>query len=660
MKNIQYIKVMIICVLMLALVSCTSTTETPYEPNVPEYNYIPEGKTSFEVSDIESGSALLTFDEKERVSHYEIKVSNYSDFQSDFTKTLISKESSYRLYFNDNSQIYVMAKAIAENGKSYDVSDVKTIVSPYANLVVGDDFSLGAIDDWTTINANISSDYHSLIVSPDGTSSELTIKKTFEVNLDLAEILEIKWITKNTNSKISAFMTIDEVRYDIVLDMSVISRGYVRFNLNELNMTGSKDIEITIMSEEGNIGFQLDYIRFIYESEHQLISDFQSIDKTNEFNTISLNNGYLNIQNDLEPSVISTPSSEVDFDPNELSILELYLSGYYPRDTIKLTISNSLDEQLYISDVMYITNYDGYFTFDLLALNITEDDTYTISYEISNEEVVIDMMQLIGESDNELIPVVYGQWIDGYSAYMTENDTIKLKSSTIYNYGDVRQTVTVDLGQTPIVFFDVAELFGAWSVKVVPEGAVSDIPVTSLAESQTGKSAYDLSQVLQSSDVTTFTFVIFVIGGYAGDQSAMLKMNPITFGNALSVISNTSDEVTSTVEYDMTTINVTDFRYIYIRVSEISKDAQWKLYLIDKNTNRRFEMKTSLEKKYTQRYNRSKVGFYIYDIYDITGFTGEMTFGLMIQVIGNDATVNIQDINFTTNNNIPNHIVSVY
>ncbi|MDI6452810.1 hypothetical protein [Peloplasma aerotolerans] len=656
MKKIVYMILMVLSLFSLAACQESETNET-YIPDVPNYQFEPSGDTSVVITEIESGSALLSFNELDRVSHYVVEVSKDIQFNKNSTVTIVALESQYRLFFDDHVTLYTRATAIAENGKTYGISEIQKIESKYAIYHTGDDFNLGTTTGWSVVNGKVESDFHSLIVQPTGEGTT-EISKTFEINPEDADFFQIRFLTKNTHSKISVTLIHDDQSYPVAVDMEQIQRGYLRYDLSEMNLAGLSNVTVHIKSEGNNRGFHLDYVKFIQEEEHEFISPMIEREMSNIYNELLIQNNKLIIRNDSEPTVIATPSTEVEFDPNELPILEMILTDYQPRDTIKLTITNSLDEVVYETETLFIQNVNGKLSFNLFELGLIEKDMYTISYVLSSDRVVISSMQLVGESELSF-DVVHGEWVDGFSAYIDQDNVIRLKETTIYNYGDIRKQVTVDLDQTPIVFFDVVSVTGAWAVKVIPDGASSDIYVAR-DNSKTGKVAYDISQILQAQGTTTFTFVVFVIGGFAADQSAALVMNPIRFGNALNIISNTSDEVISQVTYEVGDINLNDIGYIYIDVDKISSGAMWKLYVVNLENNRRYEMRTLLERKYPQRYFRSKEGRYIYDIKAITELEGIQNLGIMIEVIGNDGSVEINDILFTTNKNIPSKNNSSY
>lgn len=656
MKRIVYILLFIATLLGFSACQDDDVINT-YVPDVPNYAFEPSGTTTMRVTEIESGSALLTFNELDFVSHYIIEVSKSIGFSDNNTLSIVSTESTYRLFFDDHSTLFARVKAIAQNGMSYATSEVQKIEGKYAIYHAGDDFNLGTTTGWSVQHGELESDYHSLIVQPIG-NEPISLSKTFSVNPDEATYFQIRFITKNTESTISVSLEVNNTFYPVVSDIKQIQRGYIRYNLDSLNLSQITDVTVHIQSEGHNRGFQLDYVKFISEKEHVAMSEMINSEMENQYNELSIDHNQLIISNDQEPTVVATPSTEVDFDPMKLPILEIVLSGYLPRDTFKLAITNSNDEVLYETETLYIQNENGKFSYNLVELGITEKDLYTISYELSSNRVLIQTMQLVGESDLSF-DVVQGEWINGVSAFIDENNVIRLKESTIYNYGDIRKQVTVDLGTTPIVFFDVVSITGAWAVKVIPEGASSDIYVAR-DNNKAGKVAFDLSQILQSQDITTFTFEIFVIGGFAADQTAALVMNPITFGDALNIVSNTSDEVISKVTYDIGVINLDDFGYIYIDIEHVATNSMWKLYIVNLDNDRRYEMKTMLERKYPHRYYRSKEGRYVYDIKTITELSGEHNIGIMIEVIGNGGSLTINDIVFTSNKNIPSKNNSAY
>lgn len=634
----------------------TDNIET-YVPDVPDFVFDPSGTTSLAVSEVESGSALLTFNELDRVSHYVVEVSKNIQFSENATVSIVTTENPYRLFFDDNVALYTRVTAIAQNGQAYNVSSVQKIESKYASIYTGDDFTLGTTTGWMALNAKIESDFHSLIVQPLGTET-IELSKTFQINASEVDFFQIRFLTKNTLSKLSVSLIHQNTSYPVKVDMERIERGYIRFDLSSMNLVGLNEITVHIKSEGNNRGFQLDYVRFLKEETHTFVVPMIERTMANIYNEISIHDNKLRVQNDLEPTIVVTPSTEVEFDPLTLPILEIVMTNYIPRDTIQLTITNSLDQIVYQSDTLYIQNLNGKLSLNLVDLGITTKDLYTIGYLLSSNRVLISTMQLVGESELAF-DVVYGDWVDGVSAYINQNNEIRLKETTIYNYGDIRKQVTVDLNATPIVFFDVVAVTGAWAVKVIPDGASSDIYVAR-DNSKTGKVAYDLSQILQADGLTTFTFEIFIIGGHMADQSAALVMNPITFGNALNIISNTSDEVISQITYEVGSLNVDDLGYLTIDVARVSSGTMWKLYIVNLDNGRRYEMRTLLERKYPQRYFRSKEGRYVYDIKAITGLEGILNVGIMIEVIGNGGSVDINDIVFTTNKNIPSQNNSSY
>lgn len=655
MKNkVKLLNILVMIGAMIILVACTNEQDSdvlPYVPKLPEYSESPDIKLNLEVTQIESGSALLKTEDKSDAAYYVFEVSAFEKFPDLYTQKLTSLTSEYRLFFDDNSKLYVRAYAVTHSGYAYKNSDTKVILSKYASHVVLDNFSDTDIEDWDVKGARIQSDFHSLIVNPTEINTPVKISKTYLVDFDLAEIFEIKLATKNIDSQIKITLDIGDNSYEVVSHMATITKGYIRFNLETLHLEGNHPVKVTIISEGQNRGFQVDYIRFIYEREHQTTFPFITNNLDSNYNQIEVKNYSLNIKNDPEPTVSRDPNVEVNFNPSELPFLEISLTDYRPSDTLSLVIRNGLQEEVYSMQEAFIQNHQGAFSINLTAYDITEEDVYTITYILSHERVQVQSMQLVGASDVTVDVTKANNWVDGFGARMTDDNKIVLKP-TIYAYGDIRKTLTVDLGATPIIFFDVEAVSGQWAVKVIPEGAVSDMYVAP-DNSNTGISSFNIANILGAHEVTTFTLELFIIGSGPNDLNAFVQMNPIKFGNALSIVSEIPEGVESTVSYHVEGLNIDDVGYVYIDIELLTPKASWRLYLVDSESNRRFEMKTSLERKYTQRYSRTKSGKYIYDIKEITGLSGVRNFEVVIILYGNHSEANVHNIVFTHNNNIP-------
>lgn len=141
MKRIVYILLFIATLLGFSACQDDDVINT-YVPDVPNYAFEPSGTTTMRVTEIESGSALLTFNELDFVSHYIIEVSKSIGFSDNNTLSIVSTESTYRLFFDDHSTLFARVKAIAQNGMSYATSEVQKIEGKYAIYHAGDDFNL--------------------------------------------------------------------------------------------------------------------------------------------------------------------------------------------------------------------------------------------------------------------------------------------------------------------------------------------------------------------------------------------------------------------------------------------------------------------------------------------------------------------------------------
>ena len=652
-RSILVIFLAVCCLLLFTgiFTACDGGSQNGIE--IPDWGTTATGKTELSVSGVESGSATLKVN-NEGCDHYLFEVSRYSAFAPELTKKIYSQKSEYKLFFDDNSKLFVRATAVLPSGSAYGVSDTQTIEGKSVQIAAQDDFREGgALIGWELVNLKAKSDFHSAVVQSTTTAGDsASMKKTFSVDLDAADIFEIKFQTKNSESEIDVLLHAADKTIEAVKDMTVVEEGYIRADLSALGLTGVQDIRVEIISTGLNRGFQLDYVRFLSEGEHIAATAFLENEYTNQYNQISVENEGLVIENDAEPLVIDSPSVDVNFNPAELPLLEIGLSGYRAIDTFTVRVKD-IQGKLLLEDTKNAESVGGKLSYNLYEdYGITEEGQYNFSYEVSNERVEVTKMQLVGEGEGS-VPVTHDSgWTNGASAFINDNDEIRLKEGVIYNYGDINKEITVNLDTNPIVFFDVEAVSGSWAVKIVPEGASGDIRLTP-DTSETGVSAYDLRSVLSGTGEMTVKFVIFVIGGSAADQSCYVKMNPIQFGNAQSVIPEKTDEVVSEIRYDLGKVNIDNFGFITIDVVELSKGASWKLYLCDEATGRSYEMKTILENKYPLRYFRTKEGKYVFDIGNAMKLDGEQELSVRLTVTGNSARAIIRDVSLTDNNNIP-------
>lgn len=645
-------------VIVFSFSGCNKVKTDGREVEIPDFNYEVSGKTELVVSDIESGSAMLTIGEKDNAASYLYEVSKYNNFDKAVTKEIRSENREKRIWFDDNSKLYVRATAIASNGKCYGVSDVSEIAANSVEIIAQDDFRKGGDITWTLEGCRAKSDFHSAVIQSTTMATDLSLmKKTFTVDMSAAEIFEIRFQTKNTMSSISVKLNIAGNTVDVVKNMEVLSEGYIRKNLNGLNLSGSQQVEVVIESKGLYKGFQLDYVRFIKENAYIENKAFMDNTFVNEFNTYTVNTSGISIINDAEPTVTALPSVDVNFSPLDLPILEIGMAEYRAIDTITISIKDINGTVKASMGPVNIQNAGGKLSYNLFNdYGITEEGQYNFSYQVSNDRVEVTKMQLIGEGANQVAVTKDNNWNDGPSAFINNLNEIRLKQGVIYNYGDINKVISVDMSNNPIVFFNVTAVSGSWAVKVIPEGATSDIRLTPDSK-KTGKTAFDLRSVISEEGTTNVKFIIFIIGANAGDQTCYLKMDPIRFGNSMSIIPEKTDKVVSKMTYSVNDLSIDDTGFITVDIVSLSEGSLWKLYIIDNGTNRTYELKTALERKFPARYFRTKTGKYVYDINEITKMTGTVNITIKLVIIGDSATATVRDITITNNNNIPVTII---
>ena len=218
----------------------------------------------------------------------------------------------------------------------------------------------------------------------------------------------------------------------------------------------------------------------------------------------------------------------------------------------------------------------------------------------------------------------------------------------------MRKTIPVDLDANPIVFVDVAELKGAWSVKLIPEGTEGDIRL-SADTSRTGVFVYDLRNALSFSGKGNVTFCFYVIGSAAGDQQCYVKIPSVTFGNSVDLVAEKNDCVISQTKYSLGRVNLANAPFLHINVSDISAGASWKICVKDAN-GKKWELRTVSERKYNSKYCRSKRGHYVFDVSEITGLIGLQQLEIVIEVVGNSAQCAVGNVYFSGNNSLGNRL----
>ncbi len=614
------------------------------------------GKVSVSATNITNSSATITA--TQGYDHYVLYVSKYPDFVDLQTQIIYSASNVFDIHFDDNSTLYVKAKGVDAEGNATHFSDVCKVEGLDAEVLAVESFDNGgALEQWTVTNGEAKSDFYSgqFYTSSDLKANQLVASRTMSVDAS-AKVFEIRFVTKNANSIINVKLSCNGKEVTAFDGIAVLQKGVMQFNLAESGLfnglQGEQNVTVTIESCGKSRGFAISYIRFINITKHTDSTAFLNNEFSSQYCKANVENGALVIKNDSEQTVITEPSVDVLFDPVALPVWEIVLSGYRAIDTVRFVVTD--ENQLTVVDTgnVNVAQVGGKLTYNLVDdFNITQEGVYTFTYEVSNERVEITKMQLVGESSEKVSITKQNGVVDGDSAYINDNGEIRLKKGTIYNYGDVRKIIQVDMDNNPIVFFNISELKGSWSVKVIPEGSVDDVRLTP-DNSQTGKIAFDLRSVISSTGKVNLTFVIFVIGAGAGDQNCYLKMDSIGFGNSLELVAEKTDEVISSVTYGLGEINLDNTPYLHINVLSLSDNASWKVYIVDNATGRSVELRNSIERKFNAKYNRTKIGNYMFDINEITGYGGVKDLSVKLVLIGNGAQANIADVSLSNNSTL--------
>lgn len=612
------------------------------------------GKVKLSVSDVSHNSAILSFGGK--YDHYILNVSEYTDM-SGFDRIIVTEED-YTLYFDDGQVLYVNCYGIDENGNSSNLSETIQIEGLNAEVVAKETFDSGKTDGWTVNGGSVKSDYFSGQFTPSQRDADtpLVAEKTFSLTTAATEF-EIRFVTKNANSTIDVTVSANGKTIEVVSGKKVLSEGSIYASLDTLfDQNGSgADVTVRIVSAGVDKGFSIDYLRFVNISQHTDVTAFLENNFQSTWGENKIVDGNLVIVNDKVPTAISQPSVDVTFDPMELTTLDVQFEGYRVVDTARITISDWQGKTIADTGDFSVAINDGKFTYEVTKdFGLTKKDKYTIAYYVSNDRVKVSKMSLLGKNGGTIDIAKQNGVVDGNNAYINDAGEIRLKNGTIYNYGEVRKTITVDLDANPIVFVDVAELKGAWSVKLIPEGTEGDIRL-SADTSRTGVFVYDLRNALSFSGKGNVTFCFYVIGSAAGDQQCYVKIPSVTFGNSVDLVAEKNDCVISQTKYSLGRVNLANAPFLHINVSDISAGASWKICVKDAN-GKKWELRTVSERKYNSKYCRSKRGHYVFDVSEITGLIGLQQLEIVIEVVGNSAQCAVGNVYFSGNNSLGNRL----
>ncbi len=607
------------------------------------------------VSNVTNSSARLTA--TDGYSHYIFYVSEYDGFDY-ATRVIRSSSNVCDIYFADNSKLYVKAVGVTPDGIASANGNVETVLGKDVEVLAVDDFSQGgSLKNWTVANGEGKSDFYSgqFYTSSDLLDTTLTASRTMSVDAS-AKIFEIRFVTKNANSTVDVILSCGSKNVVAFAGIGVLEKGVLQYDLATSGLfdglNGEQQVTVTIRSTGKSRGFAVSYLRFISMTNHTDTKAFLDNDFTSTYAKATVQNGALVIKNDATPTVVNDPSIDVLFDPKAMPIWEVEFDGYRAIDTVHFTITDENKQVVADTGTINITANNGRLSYNLTEdFNITTEGVYTFAYTVSNDRVEISKMQLVGENSDKTAFTKANGVVDGNSAYIDDNGYIKLKYGTIYNYGEASLTLPVDMDNSPIVFFDIAALKGNWSAKIVAEGTVGDIAITP-DNSRMGKIAIDLRKYISNTGTLNITFKIFVIGSGAGDQDCYVKVDSIGFGNSITLVTEKTDQVVSAVEYSLGNVNLQNSHYLSIDVQSIDKGASWKVYVIDNDTGRAVELRNVIERKYSEKYNRAKVGQYIFDITEITGLTGSKNLSIRISIIGNNASAVINNVKVSNVNTL--------
>jgi len=608
---------------------------------------------TFTTSSLET---ILHF-ELNSASHLRIDISSSPEFVETKTKSVFTQNETYKLYHDHNKTFYVRATKITKDGLPYETSEVVEIKSPGIKLVVKDDFAFDNTNTWTLENFSIDHDGHMAILQMDGPRVGTSkMEKTYEnINLDEDLFIEMRFVSKNANHVLNMTATIQGKEVKIAKDVTSID-GHFLLNISEAfsEFQGEQDLKVTIEAVGQNRSFALDRVRIFSEVPNQdylrfFEQNFTSLYATNVFTNA------LRIQNDQEPQVTLDPNVDVNFDPQIYRELSIYFADVRAGDTFTLRIENSNGVSLFEkTDFLPVNKRDGLF-YDLINAGLTIEDTYNISYQFSSGSIAsVASMNLQGPTQNAVSIDASSGWENGVSAHLDSNDILRIRPGSAYHYGEIKKTITVDLDNAPIVTVDIDALVGGanWAMKVQPAGVSSDIYVIH-DNGNTGLFSADLRQIISSGGLVEVTFKIFIIAPSPSSVNAGVELGEIAFRDSISLVSTQSDFVVSETSYLVPQANIESKPYIVVDVRELSKGAQWRVYVRDVNTNRLYELKSDYEVRYPDKYNRSKLGGYWYDVSDITGLVGQKDIEIVIRLYGNSANITIQDIYFTSDNLLP-------
>ncbi|MFP4187118.1 MAG: hypothetical protein ACLFSU_02990 [Acholeplasmataceae bacterium] len=590
-------------------------------------------------------------------SHFIVEVSDTEDFYPARTETEYVQATEHVLRHEANTALFVRVTAINEHGQALITSDIAEITTPAIDIGLQDDFTEETIEDWETENLVFNTDHYmgiaQMLGARNGSSS---IAKTFEdVDLSRNPFLEVRLIAKNYGHHLNISVVADDRVYPLEEGIETIE-GSLVYDLTTVlpDDLETSDIELIIEAEGQNRSFAIDRVRFYGEASGTPQPSILDRPVTSDYATTAKSDR-LTITNDAEQTGDQLPTVEVSFDPTEYPVLTGYFESVRAGDHIAFTIRNSSEETIYEETHFLPTESDTPLTIDLLEEGITDDDSYVIAYELSQGSTATVRAMSLQGSEGSSIPISRDEnWEDGMNAELDDDDVIRLKSGSFYPYGEIKKTIEVDLDNAPILNIRIDELQqGAkWALKVQPEGVEADISLIADSDSL-GEKSVDLRQAISASGKVQATFKLFIVAPSAGDTDAGLVADYLSFGDSISLVSAPTDQVVSTNAIEYGEVDLAQTPYFVVDVDRITQGTEWRVYIRDRETNRTYELRTGAEIKYPNKYNRSKVGAYIYDIRDLVGETKVLDVEVEIRIYGDGAEADFLNLYTTSNDMIP-------
>jgi hypothetical protein len=234
-------------------------------------------------------------------------------------------------------------------------------------------------------------------------------------------------------------------------------------------------------------------------------------------------------------------------------------------------------------------------------------------------------------------------WFDGIEATITSSGGVATVTNTSGTFGIISKNLGYNLDDQPIMQVKVTEMGSGsmWALKV-DDGVTNHYLQGNTAE--TGTFHYNIKRITGWSGYKEFRVQLLPIGG----TGEYVKFDEILSRHALvledfqsisdwgwataadmSVTSNvatvTNTSGTFGIVSKYTSVNVDTYSHLQIRVPEVGSGAMWALKVDDGASS------------YYLQGNTSGTGTFLYDLKDITGWSGNKTFQVQLLPIGGSA-----------------------